>query len=58
MSIGNDDEPLTCSDPIDAAVLADYWLAMLTNSEEDAVEEHLFGCDECGARSEPMRPSR
>jgi hypothetical protein len=36
--------------PIDAAVLADYWLALLPGPEEEAVEEHLLGCDECGAR--------
>ena len=41
---------MTCSNPIDAAVLADYWLAALAKSEEEAVEEHLFACDECGAR--------
>jgi hypothetical protein len=35
---------------LDAAVLADYWLAALAKSEEEAVEEHLFACDECGAR--------
>jgi len=39
-----------CSRPIDAAVLADYWLALLTESEEASVEEHLLGCDACGAR--------
>ena len=41
---------MNCSNPIDAAVLADYWLAALAKSEEEAVEEHLFTCDECGAR--------
>src|SRR5262245_11365555 len=41
---------MSCSNPIDAAVLADYWLAMLATTEEEAVEEHLLGCDECGAR--------
>lgn len=41
---------MSCPTPIDAAVLADYWLAALTNSEEEAAEEHLFTCDECGAR--------
>ena len=39
-----------CLSPIDAAVLADYWLAALTKSEEETAEQHLFGCDECGAR--------
>jgi anti-sigma factor RsiW len=36
--------------PIDAAVLAEYWLGTLAEFEEAAVEEHLFACDECGAR--------
>ncbi len=31
-------------------MLADYWLAALPASEEEAVEEHLLGCDQCGAR--------
>ena len=41
---------MNCSHPIDATVLADYWLAALPGPEEEAVEEHLLGCDECGAR--------
>jgi hypothetical protein len=41
---------MNCSNPIDAAVLADYWLALLAQPEEEAVEEHLFGCDQCGTR--------
>ena len=40
---------MNCTNPIDAAVLADYWLGVLTESEE-AIEEHLFMCDECGER--------
>ena len=39
-----------CSDPIDSAVLADYWLARLPVSDEDAVENHLMQCDSCGKR--------
>jgi len=39
-----------CASPIDAAVLADYWLAALSPAEEESVEEHLLGCDECGSR--------
>jgi hypothetical protein len=50
MSIENESKPLNCSSPIDAAVLADYWLAALPGSEEEAVEQHLFDCDLCGAR--------
>jgi len=41
---------MNCSNPIDAAVLADYWLSLLADSEEEAVELHLFDCDHCGAR--------
>jgi hypothetical protein len=41
---------MVCSTPIDAAVLADYWLARLAGPEEEAVEEHLLNCDACGQR--------
>jgi len=41
---------INCSNPIDPAVLADYWLALLSPPEEEAVEEHLLACDQCGAR--------
>ena len=41
---------MNCPSPIDAAVLADYWLGALAGGEEEAVEEHLLSCDECGAR--------
>lgn len=41
---------MNCVKPVDAAILADYWLAALPQREEQAVEEHLFACDECGAR--------
>ena len=48
---GNDESsPAICSNPIDVTVLADYWLATLKGSEEEAVEEHLFECDKCGER--------
>jgi hypothetical protein len=50
MRIEGDDNPVNCSNPIDAAVLADYWLAALASSEEEAVEEHLLDCDRCGTR--------
>ena len=50
MRIGNEGDAGICSNPIDAAVLADYWLGALASSEEEAVEEHLFACDRCGAR--------
>jgi hypothetical protein len=41
---------VSCATPVDAATLTDYWLAALPESEEQAVEEHLFACDECGIR--------
>lgn len=50
MSIENGVDRRNCSNPVDAAVLADYWLAALTAYDEETVEEHLFSCDECGAR--------
>ena len=39
-----------CLKPIETSVLADYWLALLSGSDEQAVEEHLLACDECGDR--------
>lgn len=39
-----------CSDPIEAAVLMDYWLAALPSMVEERVEQHLMTCDECGDR--------
>ena len=41
---------MSCPNSIDAAILGDYWLAALAKTEEEAVEEHLFTCDECGTR--------
>lgn len=41
---------MNCVSPIDAAVLADYWTGGLAGSGEESVEEHLLGCDPCGAR--------
>src|SRR5262249_40221553 len=39
-----------CPSPIDSAVLMEYWLATLSSSAEEAVEQHLMTCDECGDR--------
>jgi hypothetical protein len=39
-----------CTNPLDATLLADYWLALLDPTEESRIEEHLFTCDECGIR--------
>jgi hypothetical protein len=43
-----------CANPIDAAILMDYWLAALPSDEEQAVEEHLMTCDSCGDRLREM----
>lgn len=45
---------MNCDARLDAAVLSDYWLGTLSRAEEDRVEEHLLGCDECGARMEEV----
>jgi hypothetical protein len=50
MSVEDGGNGATCSKPIDAAVLADYWLAALTTAEEEGVEAHLLACDACGER--------
>jgi len=39
-----------CSNPIEPAVLMDYWLAVLSPAEEEVVETHLMTCDTCGDR--------
>ena len=44
----------TCSSPIDAAVLMDYWFAVLPPAAEETLEEHLMMCDSCGDRLREM----
>lgn len=39
-----------CPTPLAPAILEDYWLADLSPSEEEAVEQHLLDCDECSGR--------
>jgi hypothetical protein len=39
-----------CPNPIDAAILADYWLDLLADADEAAVEKHFFECDSCADR--------
>jgi hypothetical protein len=50
MSVHDTSNPMRCANPIDAAVLADYWLGILPGKEEEAAELHLLNCDSCGAR--------
>ena len=45
-----DESPTACANPVDAAVLADYWLGALAEDEEERIETHLLACDACGAR--------
>jgi len=46
----DESRPANCAKPIDVTVLTDYWLAALEGSDEEAVEEHLLDCDQCGDR--------
>ena len=41
---------MRCTQPLDAPLLADYWVGGLRPEDEEAVEEHLFLCDQCGDR--------
>jgi hypothetical protein len=50
MSIRDRVDSGNCRNPIDTALLADYWLAALSGHDEEQVEEHLFNCDTCGGR--------
>jgi hypothetical protein len=42
--------PARCPTPLAQAILEDYWVADLSPSEEEAVEQHLLACDECSER--------
>jgi hypothetical protein len=39
-----------CSNPLEPALLMDYWLTVMSAADEEAVETHLFTCDACGDR--------
>jgi len=54
MSGGEREHRVSCTNPVDAGVLTDYWLGALPPIEEMNVEEHLFGCDDCGERLREM----
>jgi anti-sigma factor RsiW len=45
---------MSCPEPIDPEVLADYWAGLLPEQEEPAVEEHLLSCDDCSVRLREM----
>ncbi|MBI2156495.1 MAG: zf-HC2 domain-containing protein [Candidatus Rokubacteria bacterium] len=42
---------LACAEPLDLAVLIDYWLGDLAPDAEERVEEHLLGCAACSQRT-------
>lgn len=42
---------MTCPNPIPWATLVDYWAGDLDELETAALDEHLFGCDDCAATS-------
>lgn len=48
------DDGSQCAAPLDAAVLMDYWLAVLRATDEETVELHLLECDHCGHRLREM----
>jgi len=41
---------MSCANPIDIAVLTEYWLGEQQSAEEESIEEHLFSCSDCGDR--------
>ena len=38
---------MKCLHPIDVSVLADYWIPGLPEAEQENIELHLLGCEEC-----------
>jgi hypothetical protein len=44
------DGRIECSNPIETAVLTDYWLGLLPAEDEELVDAHLLACDGCGDR--------
>jgi hypothetical protein len=43
-------EAMNCGAPLDAGLLADYWIGALGQDEEAVMEEHLFACEDCAAQ--------
>ena len=41
---------MSCTERLDLAILADYWLELLGPDEQERLEEHLFACEECSSR--------
>ena len=45
---------MSCANPIDPNILADYWLAELPEADERVLEEHLFTCEDCTRQLQSM----
>jgi anti-sigma factor RsiW len=41
---------MTCPTSLSPEALLDWWVGELTASEADALEEHVFGCEDCAGR--------
>ena len=41
---------MTCAHPVEFDSLVEYWLGELEALAEAQIDEHLLGCDACGAR--------
>ena len=39
-----------CKEPLAFSALIEYWLDELDEAAEARIDEHLFGCEECGAK--------
>src|SRR3989304_258145 len=39
-----------CNTPIEFSALIEYWLDELDEAAEASIDEHIFGCQECGAK--------
>ena len=45
-------KPPVCQTPLDLTTLIAYWIGELDTEKENAVEEHLLGCDACNANAQ------
>jgi putative zinc finger protein len=45
---------MSCRRPIELASLVEYWLGELDEAAEARIDEHLLGCDPCGARLDEL----
>jgi hypothetical protein len=43
-----------CSAPVPFETLVELWAGELDPAQAETIEEHLFGCDECAARSDRL----